>query len=192
MALIASGSSDIYTGNPDLLYTIKYNRYHQIGIDYAQVLFGFNVRAEFAAHLTNDLKGNDGSIKNPFLGWSLGFDRDLFWGINANIQCNETIRLLNNKVGSDPLFDCEAGGNLTSTRITMHLSKKFLKDALETKSVIIWDIENSDCYVIPAIAWTIKDLTAELSAGVFAGKESGDLGQYWKNSFIRLGMSYSF
>jgi hypothetical protein len=182
-----------YFGNADLLSAqIKYNRYHQLGVDYAQVLFDFNVRAEFAIHLTDDLKGDDGSVRNPFIGWSLGFDRDLFWGINANIQCNETIRLLNSKVGSNPILDCEADTNVTSTRFTLHFSKKFFRDELESKATVIWDIENMDCYLIPGLAWTVRDLTVELSAGVFAGEKSGDLGQYWENSFVKAGVKDSF
>ena len=171
---------------------IKYNRYHQLGIDYAQVIFGFNVRAEFAVHLTEDLKGDNGSVRNPFLGWSLGFDRDLFGGINANIQCNETIRLLDGKVGSNPVLDCEADTKLTSTRFTMHFSKRFFRDELESKATVIWDVENMDCYIIPGLAWTVRDLAVELSAGVFAGEKSGDLGQYWENSFVKVGVKYSF
>ena len=182
-----------YPGDPDLLSAqIKYNRYHQLGIDYAQVLFGFNVRAEFAVHLTEDLKGDDGSVRNPFIGWSLGFDRDLFWGINANIQCNETVRLLDGKVGSNPVLDCEADTKVTSTRFTMHFSKKFFRDELESKAIVIWDIENMDCYIIPGLAWSVGDLTVDLSAGVFAGEKSGDLGQYWENSFVKVGVKYSF
>jgi len=185
-----SGPLNINTGllNPQ----IKYNRYHQIGIDYAQVVFGFNLRAEFAVHLTEDLAGDDGSVRNPFIGWSLGFDRDLPLGIYANIQCNETIRLLDNKVGNNPIFDSEAGTDMTSTRITAQFSKKYLRDNLESKVTVIWDIENSGCYVIPAIVWTTGGLTSELSAGIFAGKEDGELGQYWGNSFVRVGLKYSF
>jgi hypothetical protein len=182
-----------YFGDSDLLSPqIKYNRYHQLGIDYAQVLFGFNLRAEFAVHLTEDLKGDDGSVRNPFIGWSLGFDRDLFWGISANIQCNETVRLLDGKVGSNPVLDCEADAKLTSTRFTMHFSKKFFRDELETKAIVIWDVENMDCYVIPGLVWSVRDLTVELSAGIFAGDTSGDLGQYWENSFVKVGVKYSF
>jgi len=182
-----------YRGDTSILsQPIKYNRYHQLGVDYAQVLFGFNVRAEFAVHLTEDLKGSDGTVRNPFIGWSLGFDRDLFWGINANIQCNETIRLLDGKVGSNPVLDCEADTKITSTRFTMHFSKRFFRDELETKTIVIWDVENNDCYIIPGLAWTVRDLTVDLSAGVFAGDESGDLGQYWENSFVKVGVKYSF
>jgi hypothetical protein len=186
----ATGSvSDIDINKLD---PIKYNRYHQIGLDYAQVLFGFNVRAEFAVHLTEDFSGDDGSVRNHFIGWSLGFDRELPLGIYANIQCNETIRLLDNKVGKNPIMDSEADTNLTSTRITAQLSKKFLRDNLESKVTVIWDIENEGCYVIPAVVWTMGGLTSELSAGIFAGKEDGELGQYWENSFVRAGLKYSF
>jgi hypothetical protein len=179
--------------NPGLLNPqIKYNRYHQIGIDYAQVVFGFNLRAEFAVHLTEDLDGDDGSVRNPFIGWSLGFDRDLPLGIYANIQCNETIRLFDDKVGKNPIMDAEAGTDMTSTRITAQFSKKYLRDNLESKVTVIWDIEKSDCYIIPAVVWTMGGLTTELSAGIFAGKEDGELGQYWENSFIRVGLKYSF
>jgi hypothetical protein len=171
---------------------LKYNRYHQIGIDYAQVLFGFNLRSEFAVHLTKDLKGDDGSVRNPFLAWSLGFDRDLVWGINLNLQCNETIRLFNGKVGNNPVLDCEAGKKITSTRLTMQLSKKFLRDELELKVTGIWGVEDKDCYIIPAIAWSSGGLISELSAGIFAGDKGGELGQYWQNKFIRLGLKYSF
>jgi hypothetical protein len=182
-----------YGGDLDLLSPqIKYNRYHQIGIDYAQVIFGFNLRSEFAVYLTKDLKGDDGSVRNPFLAWSVGFDRDLVWGINLNIQCNETIRLFNSKIGNNPVLDCEAGKKITSTRLTMQLSKKFLRDELELKVVGIWGIEDKDCYIIPSVAWTIGGLTSELSAGIFAGNKSGELGQYRDNKFVRLGLKYSF
>jgi len=182
-----------YLGDPSLLSSqIKYNRYHQIGVDYAQVLFGFNIRAEFAFHLTEDLKGDDGAVRNPFIGWSLGFDRDLFWGINANIQCNETVRLFDDKVGSNPILDCEADTNITSTRFTMRFSKNFFRDELESSATVIWDVENSDCYIIPGLIWTKGPMAAELSAGIFSGKETGDLGQYWENSFVKIGLKYSF
>ncbi|MDR2134400.1 MAG: hypothetical protein LBP27_04765, partial [Treponema sp.] len=171
---------------------MDYNRYHQIGIDYAQVLFGFNLRAEFAAHITGDLAGDDGAVRNPFLAWSLGFDRDIVWGINANIQCNETVRLLNGRIGNNPVLDCEAGTDMTSTRITARLSKKFLKDNLECRVTNIWDIEDRGCYIIPGIVWIIKDISAEFSAGVFAGREESALGSYWQNSFIKAGIKYSF
>jgi len=182
-----------YTGNMSLLDPqINYTRYHQIGIDYAQVLFGLNVRAEAAINITEDFYGDDGSLQNPFVAWALGFDRDLFWGINANVQFDETIRLLNDKVGNNPVFDSEAETDITSTRVTLHLSKSFFRDKLEIGMTGVWKIEDTDFYIIPSLAWMDGNLTARIAAGFFMGNEDGELGQYWKNHFLKLSLSIMF
>ncbi|MDR0387490.1 MAG: hypothetical protein LBH57_05595 [Treponema sp.] len=178
--------------DPKTLFNIAYTRYHQIGVDYARVIAGFNLRGEFAANVTEDLKGTDGHVYNPSLAWSLGFDRDIFAGINVNLQVNETIRLLNSKTGSDPLADIEAGADLTATRLTLVLSKKFLRDELELRATGIWGIEDMDCYILPALIWAKGDITLELSGGIFAGDLKGNLGQYRDNGFFRTVLTYSF
>jgi hypothetical protein len=177
---------------------IIYNPYHQIGIDWAQYLFGFNIRAEFAANITEDLKGDDGTVYNPHLAWSLGFDRNLFWGINLNLQCNETIRLLNDNISKekDPntlqYLDIEADTDMTSTQIIAALSKKFFRDKLEIRAAVFWEVEAQDFMLIPAVIWTNDDLSIELSGGIFGGDKDGQFGQYHKNSFIKAVMTYSF
>ncbi|MDR2070895.1 MAG: hypothetical protein LBP81_05720, partial [Treponema sp.] len=153
---------------------------------------GFNLRGEFAANITEDLKGDDGMVYNPFLAWSLGFDRDVFWGINVNLQVNESIRLLNNKVRSDILKDIEGGADLTDTRLTLVLSKKFFRDELELRATGIWGIEDMDCYILPALIWTRGDAGVELSGGIFAGNQDGELGQYRDNGFVKTVLTYSF
>jgi hypothetical protein len=176
---------------PTILFT--YNPYHQIGVDWAQVLFGFNVRAEFAANITEDLNGDDGSVYNPALAWSFGFDRDLVWGINFNFQCNESIRLMNDKIGKNPLIvDIEADTNMTSTQIIAAISKKFFRDALETRVAVMWGIEDKDFLLIPSLIWTRDTVSVELSGGIFGGNEEGQFGQYWKNSFVKAALTYSF
>jgi hypothetical protein len=171
---------------------IEYNRYHQIGIDYAQVLFGFNMRSEFAANITDDLSGDDGAVYNPFLAWSLGFDRDVYRGINLNLQVNETIRLLDDKVHSSFIVDTEAGTHATNTALTLQISKKLLQEKLELNLTNIWNIETMDVYCIPALFYTLGDLTAELSGGIFGGKSGGELSQYHKNGFVKTVLTYSF
>jgi hypothetical protein len=170
---------------------MNYNRYHQIGIDYAQVLLTLNVRAEVALHLTEDTKGDMGSVRNPFIGWSLGFDRDLFWGLNLNVQCNQTVRLFNDKVGDNPVLDAEAGTNMTVTRITAQLSKEQMEN-VETKVTLIWDIEDNGFYIIPYRSWVYKNMTYVISLGLFCGDDDSELGSYWRNSFLKVGLKYSF
>jgi hypothetical protein len=171
---------------------IRYNRYHQIGADYAKVIAGFNLRAELAANITSDIAGDDGAVYNPALLWSLGFDRDLFWGINGNFQCNESIRLMNDKIDSNRAIDTEAGTGMTQTRFTFVLSKKLFREEFELKNTVIWGVEDMDCYIIPAVVWTRGDVEVELSGGIFGGDESGELGQYRHNNFVKLGLAYSF
>ncbi|MDR0759145.1 MAG: hypothetical protein LBF74_03430, partial [Treponema sp.] len=180
--------------NPQDVVDIAYTRYHQIGVDYARVVAGFNFRGEFAANITEDLKGDDGMVYNPFLSWSLGFDRDVVWGLNVNLQVNENIRLLDSKTGSGSILhpDIEADSDVTSTRLTLVLSKKFLRDELELRATGIWGIEDMDCYIIPALIWTKGDAALELSGGVFAGDKKGELGQYRNNGFIKTALTYSF
>jgi hypothetical protein len=170
----------------------RYNSYHQIGLDYAQVIAAYNLRAECAANITEDLEGDDGEVYNPHLLWSLGFDRDIVWGVNLNIQCNETIRLLYDKISENPMLDMEADADTTFTQITAVLSKKFLRDELELRVATLWDIEDSDFFIVPALIWTRDAIKAELSSGIFGGKEEGQFGQYHKNSFIKVELSYTF
>jgi len=175
---------------------LDYNPYHQIGVDWAQVLFGFNVRAEFAANITYDSKGDDGSVYNPSLLWSLGFDRDLVWGINLNFQCNESIRLMHDKLSKEQFFgqalDIEADTDMTSTLIIAAISKKFFRDELETRIAVMWGIEDNDFLLIPSIIWTRDTISLELSAGIFGGSKEGQFGQYKDNSFLKAVLTYSF
>ncbi|MDR2051914.1 MAG: hypothetical protein LBP80_00725 [Treponema sp.] len=178
---------------------LLYNPYHQVGIDYAQVIFGFNIRAEFAANITEDLEGDDGSVYNPALAWSLGFDRDLFLGINLNVQANETIRLMNDKLGSGDFvkalsggFDIEGGKDMTATRITATLSRKFLRDEFELRAAAVWGVEDQDFVVMPALIWTKGDVKIACSGGIFGGDEEGQLGQYRDNHFVKIGIAYTF
>jgi hypothetical protein len=172
--------------------SVNFNNYHQLGLDAAMVIAGFNIRAEAGVNVTGDLDGTDGTTENPHPVWSLGFDRDLFLGVNLNLQGTGRITLFHGEIGDSPLVDCQAGSDLTSTRITGIISRKFLRDELELKVSCLWGIEDKDFFVMPAITWSRNDVTAEIAAGFFAGDKMGELGQYRDNSFIRLGLSYSF
>jgi hypothetical protein len=179
--------------NPSaLLPDMDYNYYHHLGVDFASVIAGFNLRAEAGANITKDLDGTDGAVYNPALVWSLGFDRELFSGIKLNLQGTGKVRLFHGKIGSDPLADCEAGADASSTRITGILSRSFLRDELELKATALWGIEDKDFLVMPAVSWSRNALSAELSAGFFGGDREGELGQYKDNSYVKIMLSYSF
>jgi hypothetical protein len=172
---------------------MDYNSYHQIGVDFARVIADFNTRAEAAVNITEDLDGDRPDIYNPSVAWSLGFDRDIVAGINVNLQAVETIRLLHDKIGKNPAaVDTEDGKDITSTRLTLILSKKFFRDKLELKAVGLWDIEETGFLIMPGIAYTNNDVTVELKCGFFGGEKDGELGQYRDNHFVKAALTYSF
>jgi hypothetical protein len=160
-------------------------------VDYTQVLFDFSVRAELAANITEDITGDDGSVYNPSLAWSAGFDRDLF-GFTLLVEADETIRLLDNKVGSNAALDTEAGTPLTATALTARISRAFFQDKLELKFALLWNIEAGDVYLMPSVSYILGDLEAELSGGIFAGKDGGELSQYRNSGYIKTALKYSF
>jgi hypothetical protein len=169
-----------------------YNPYHHIGVDWAQVLFGFNVRAEAAANITEDFGGDDGAVYNPHLAWSFGFDRDLFWGVNLNIQADETITLLYTRIAENSLPDIEADTDITSTRITAALTKTFLRDEIEARAAVVWEPEAGDFMFTPSLVWTKDAVSVELSGGIFGGDEDGPFGQYRDNGFVKAVLTYTF
>jgi len=176
---------------PDIQIHISYNRYHQIGADYASVLGGLNVRLEAAANITEDLSGDDGSVYNPAILWSAGFDRDVIAGINVNLQGSGSVRLMDGRVG-DTIADTEAGTDMVRTKITAQLSKKLFRDALELKAAGVYDIGYADWLVMPALVWTKGDIEAEVAAGFFGGDADGELGQYDANDYLKLMVVYRF
>jgi hypothetical protein len=191
-AFTASGLAGFYQ-EPYRVVRAVYNRYHQIGADYAQVLWGFNLRAEAAVNLSSDLDGRDGEVYNPFLGWALGFDRDLFWGINLNLQGVGTVRLFQSRLGTSVLEDIEAGSSLSSSRLIALLSKTFVRDTVEIRALGLWGIEDRDFLFNPSLVWLpLDEFRIEFSGGLFLGNERGELGQYRKRNFLKLKLTYSF
>jgi hypothetical protein len=173
-----------------------YNYFAQLGFDYAQALWGFNTRAELALNLTKDLKGDDGEVYNPFIGWSLGFDRDITVNsvtlFNVNLQVNENVRLFSDKISDNRALDTEADSNDTATRVTLIASRKFFRDKLEVNFTGLWGVEDMDFYLIPGLVWTKENLAVRLHGGVFFGNSDGELGQYHNNNFVRMIMTYTF
>jgi hypothetical protein len=177
-----------YYANLSGLY---YNRYHQVALDGATVLGGFNLRAEGGANITDDLGGDKLDVYNPALVFSLGFDRDTLCGINLNLQYHGSYRLMNDKVGPYP-FDVEANTEALWTRVTAVLSQSLLNDLLSWKLTGLWGIQDQDYLIIPRLAWKVADAELALEGGIFGGSTSGQLGWYGDNDYIKVSMDYTF
>jgi hypothetical protein len=45
---------------------------------------------------------------------------------------------------------------------------------------------------MPGLTWTKDDVAVELLAGIFVGSNEGLFGQFHDNSFVKLGIKYTF
>jgi hypothetical protein len=169
---------------------VSWNRCHQLGVDMATVLAGFNLRAEAGANLTEDLSGDDPLVYNPAIVWAAGFDRDLFARINLNLQASGKIRLGYDKITS-PL-DVEYGSDASSTRIAALLSRSFAQERVKLELLGMVGVEQADYMVEPGIVFVFGDAEVALRGRYFGGDAAGDLGQFHDTSYVNLSMKYQF
>ncbi len=175
------------------LARITYNRYHQAAFDGAMVIQGFNVRWEGAANITEDTKGDDPFVYNPALAYSIGFDRDLFWAINLNLQYNGSYRLFDDKVGTSFLkIDIEQDTDAFTSQITARLSQNLFNDTLKWEGTLLWGLQNEDYLFIPSLTWVQGDAELSVKAGIFGGNSSGQLGQFDDNDYVSVQLKYVF
>jgi len=112
-------------------------------------------------------------------------------GINVNLQGAGSVRLMDDRVG-DTIADTEAGTDMMQTKLTVQLSKKLFRDALELKVAGIYGIGYADWLVMPALVWTKGDVEAEAAAGFFGGDADGELGQYDDNDYLKASLKFRF
>jgi len=169
---------------------VSWNRYHQLGADMATVLAGFNLRLEAGANLTEDLSGDDPLVYNPAIVWAAGFDRELFAGVNLNLQATGKVRLFHDKIAS-PL-DVEYGSDITTTRIAALVSRSFAQERVKLELLGMLRLEQADYLVEPGIVFVFGDAEVALRGRYFGGDAAGDLGQFHEKSYVSLSSTYRF
>lgn len=169
---------------------VSWNRYHQLGADMATVLAGFNLRLEAGANLTEDMSGDDPLVYNPAIVWAAGFDRDLFAGVNLNLQATGKVRLFHDKIAS-PL-DVEYGSDITTTRIAALVSRSFAQERVKLELLGMLGLEQADYMVEPGIVFVFGDAEVALRGRYFGGDAAGDLGQFHDRSYVSLSSTYQF
>lgn len=175
----------------DKAFSMDYNPYHQIGMDYAFAFGVVNVRAELAANITDDLAGDKPNIYNPNIAWNFGIDYTSPVGLSFNICAAENIKLKYKNIGTN-LYDIEKGAKRTSTKIMLLLSQPLLRDSINIKLRTIMACETVDFMMVPSVDWTFGTLFVDAEAGFFFGKKDGLFSQYKDNNYLKLSIGYTF
>ena len=178
-------------GLSPITVTGLYNPYHHIGLDYGVGLGSVSLSAELAANITSDLSGNNPSIYNPSLAWNIGAVYSAPLGFTVSLTATENIRLHHNRSAAQ-INDVEYGKKATDTKLAFSISQTLLRNSLEWKLGAIVGLEDADFCIMPGIHWQLATLLLDCNIGIFGGKKTGNLGQFSRNSFIRLTAAYEF
>jgi len=170
-----------------------YNPYHQIGADLAFEVAGFNVRMESGVNLTQDAAGDNPLVYNQHAVWAAGFDRDLFAGVNLNLQASGKVRLNHDMIDtSDTSLDIEARSGVTTTQIAALVSRSFAQERVKLELLGMLGLEQADYLVEPGIVFVFGDAEVALRGRYFGGDAAGDLGQFHDKSYVSLSSTYRF
>ena len=168
-----------------------YNPYHHIGIDYGLGIGPVALSAELAANITADIAGNDPSVYNPALAWNIGVVYTAPLGFSLNLTAAETIRLKHTQTNLHP-HDVEYGRKATDTKVSFSVAQTLLRSSFEWKLGMLIGLEDADFCIMPGIHWQLATLLIDCNVGIFGGSRAGRLGQFYRNSFIRLTAAYEF
>ena len=142
-----------------LVPKLEYDRKQTFGIEAATVLGRFNLRAEAAYNLTDDVAGDDPWVHNNSFGWLIGFDMDLpISNINVNVQETGTYILKNNNL-ADGIFkeydiDYDPKGRYTNDKLVVNITDSWMHDRLKPEVTIMWGIERGDWVIQPKVAYS--------------------------------------
>ncbi|MBI4400534.1 MAG: hypothetical protein HY581_02740 [Nitrospirae bacterium] len=147
---------------------LVHNRLHVFGADFARTLGRFGVRGEAAYIHTQDPKGTDPVIKNPYVYYVLGVDHDLTEDLNINLQAYQ--RLIVNwhdqfEIKDQVLRDA-AVLNVTFNQqldrvqegLTGRIKATWWNKTLEGELLGVWNANRSDFFVRPSLAYAFTDV----------------------------------
>ena len=178
---------------------LAYDKKQTFGLEASSILWHFNVRAEFAYNLTEDIDGTNPWIHNNSIAWLGGFDVDLpFWNANLNIQETGSF-ILNggksdeNKLNGKADVDYDRKG-YTNNKIVANFTTSFLNDKLAPEVTVMYGLERGDLVVMPKIAFKPDQNLTLTASGMIINCASEDSEFYaWrKNSFVSLAAKYQF
>lgn len=182
-----------------LVPKLEYDRKQTFGIEAATVLGRFNLRAEAAYNLTDDVAGDDPWVHNNSFGWLIGFDMDLpISNINVNVQETGTYILKNNNL-ADGIFkeydiDYDPKGRYTNDKLVVNITDSWMHDRLKPEVTIMWGIERGDWVIQPKVAYSpTPELTLSLSGMyIYCRDEYSEFYEWKNNDFVNVGIRYQF
>lgn len=172
---------------------LTYDKLQIFGIDAAGVLGPFNLRAEAAYYLTDDVEGDDAAVHNNSLQWLGGFDIDLpISNMNLNTQVIGSYVLGNDNITIASDVDYNSRELWTNDKLVLKLTDSYKNEKIEPSITTIWGIEQRDLFIRPELQFNLRDDFTISCSGAYIYSDDGEFEAYEDSNFAEVSVSYSF
>jgi len=147
---------------------LVHNRIHMAGADFARNFGRFGVRGEAAYIHTQNPRGADPFIKNPYFYYLLGVDHDVTEDLNVNLQAYQRIIVNFKDVFQlqDPVARNVAVLNVTFNQqmdrvqegISGRIKATALNKTLEAELLGVFNANRTDFFLRPSVAYAFTDV----------------------------------
>lgn len=190
-------------GPSGLEILLNHNRIRVVGADAAAVAGRYGLRGEVAYTFTEDSRGTDPSIKNPFLFVVLGGDRTFFESLNVNVQY--LLRVVQGfrdpeAIPSPLVRQVAVEQSLINNQVdrvqhaaTLRVSNRWFDQTLEGDLSAIVSFTRFGYNVRPKLTYAFTDrLKGVVGADLFGGDRGSFLERFRDNSAVFVELRWSF
>ena len=191
-------------GAPAVEVLLQHHRLHVFGADAATTRGRFGLRGEVAYTLTEDRRGDDPEVKNPYLFMVLGTDRTFLDDLNVNVQYS--LRVVKDFQDPEQIDDplrralaieqavVSSQQDRVQHGVSVRISRKWLNDTLAAEVAAVYGFARQDFVVRPRLVYAFTDrITASVGADLFGGPRPSFFGRLRDAStaFAELKVSFS-
>ena len=181
----------------------RYYRIRAIGFDAATTIGRYGVRSEVAYVRTQDEKGNNPEIFNPYLFAVVGGDRDIAQNFNINVQYlfHYTFSYQAPQAIQNPISRAIGeANNLLSFQthqvlhgLSVRLNHTWLNDSLETGLTSVVFFNDGDVLVTPKMTYKVTDtLRVTVGGDYYSGSSNTVLGRLKNNSTAYVALRFGY
>ncbi len=182
---------------------LEHHRIHVIGADAATTLGRYGLRGEAAYTMTQDSKGGNPLVKNPFFFLVIGGDRTFIEYLNVNLQyiLRVVVSYQNPETITDPFLQNvaieQAVVNNQLDRIqqgvTLRVNYKWLNETLEGEVACVFFFPRHDYLIRPKVTYAFTDHWKGIIGGdLYRGDQRSFFGYLRDNSTAYAELRWSF
>ncbi len=183
------------------LPSLNYDQLQVFGLEFATVIWKFNIRGEGAYYLTEDTAGDNPWIQNNSVQWVAGFDMDMPWtNMNINVQTQGKYILKSDKIKEkegaykDNDVDYNSDDKYIRNKVIVDVTDAYNHESIKIDIKGIFEVETKDFLVIPALTIKAADDFSVTASGMLikTDNKNSEFYNFRRNSYGQLSCKYLF